>query len=102
MLAFHKIDTIVYMITLDEIKKTAKLAKIEITEQEAQLYTKQLSDVLDWVAKLQEIKEKPVSKENTPSTYQRKDTPVSFENTGAISAAFNDKKDNFLKVKKVL
>ncbi len=102
MLALRKIDTIVYMITLDEIKKTAKLAKIEITEQEAQLYTKQLSDVLAWVAKLQEIKEKPVCKESIPSTYQREDTPVSFENNAAISAAFNDKKDNFLKVKKVL
>ncbi len=102
MPAFPKIDTIVYMITLDEIKKTAKLAKIEVTEEEANLYTKQLSDVLTWVAKLQEIKENPITKENSPCTYQREDTPVSFENTGALTAAFNDKKDNFLKVKKVL
>lgn len=90
------------MITLDEIKKTAKLAKIEITEQEAQLYTKQLSDVLDWVAKLQEIKAKPATKEDIPCTYQREDAPLSFENNAALTAAFNDKKDNFLKVKKVL
>lgn len=90
------------MITLDEIKKTAKLAKIEITEQEAQLYTKQLSDVLDWVAKLQEIKAKPAIKEDSPCTYQREDSPLSFENNAALTAAFNDKKDNFLKVKKVL
>ena len=90
------------MITLEEIKKTAKLAKIEITEQEASLYTKQLSDVLDWVAKLQEIKTLPSKQENITCTYQREDTPVSFENSAAISAAFNDKKDNFLKVKKVL
>ncbi len=90
------------MITLDEIKKTAKLAKIEITEEEAALYTKQLDGVLEWVAKLQEIKTKPAGKENIPCTYQREDTPVSFENNAAISAAFNDKKDNFLKVKKVL
>ena len=102
MPAFRKIDTIIYMITLDEIKKTAKLAKIEITEEEANLYTKQLSDVLTWVAKLQEIKETPVSKENIPCTYQREDKPVSFENNAALTAAFNDKKDNFLKVKKVL
>ena len=90
------------MITLDEIKKTAKLAKIEITEDEAALYTKQLDEVLNWVAKLQEIKETPVSQDNTPCTYQREDKPVSFENNAALIAAFNDKKDNFLKVKKVL
>lgn len=90
------------MITLDEIKKTAKLAKIEITEEEANLYTKQLSEVLDWVAKLQEIKEKPAKHNNIPCTYQREDSPVSFENSAALTAAFNDKKDNFLKVKKVL
>ena len=90
------------MITLDEIKKTAKLAKIEITEEEATLYTKQLSSVLDWVAKLQEIKTIPAQKQTEPCTYQRPDIPVSFENSAALSAAFNDKKDNFLKVKKVL
>ena len=90
------------MITLDEIKKTAKLAKIEITQEEAALYTKQLSDVLDWVAKLQEVKTDLITEENIPCTYQRADIPVPFENTAAISAAFNDKKDNFLKVKKVL
>ena len=90
------------MITLDEIKKTAKLAKMEITEQEATLYTKQLSAVLDWVAKLQEVKTDLATADNSPCTYQRPDTPVPFENSAAISAAFNDKKDNFLKVKKVL
>jgi aspartyl-tRNA(Asn)/glutamyl-tRNA(Gln) amidotransferase subunit C len=90
------------MITLEEIKKTAKLAKIEITEEEAQLYTKQLDTVLEWVAKLQEIKTVPAKQEDIPCTYQRQDTPVSFENSAALSAAFNDKKDNFLKVKKVL
>ena len=90
------------MITLDEIKKTAKLAKIEITEQEAALYTKQLGDVLNWVAKLQEIKTTPTQQDSRPCTYQREDTPVFFESSTAISAAFNDKKDNFLKVKKVL
>lgn len=90
------------MITLEEIKKTAKLAKIEITEQEAALYTAQLSAVLEWVAKLQEIKTDLTLKENIPSTYQRPDIPAPFENSAALSAAFNDKKDNFLKVKKVL
>ena len=90
------------MITLDEIKKTAKLAKMEITEEEASLYTKQLSTVLDWVAKLQEVKTDTNQKEDIPSTYQRADVPVGFENSAALSATFNDKKDNFLKVKKVL
>ncbi|MBQ4493235.1 MAG: Asp-tRNA(Asn)/Glu-tRNA(Gln) amidotransferase subunit GatC [Elusimicrobiaceae bacterium] len=90
------------MITLQEIKKTAKLAKIEITEQEAQLYTTQLSAVLDWVAKLQEIKTEPANQTDPACTYQRPDIPVNFEDAPALSAAFNDKKDNFLKVKKVL
>ena len=90
------------MITLDEIKKTAKLAKMEITEEEASLYTKQLSTVLEWVAKLQEVKTNTNLKEDIECTYQRQDIPVNFENSSALSAAFNDKKDNFLKVKKVL
>ena len=54
------------------------------------------------MAKLQEIKTQPSKQEDVSCTYQREDSPVSFEDTAALRAAFNDKKDNFLKVKKVL
>lgn len=90
--------------TLEDIKKTAKLAKFDITEQEAALYTKQMSAVLDWVAQLQSVDTSAPQAQNsyTKSAPLREDTPAVCAYAAEISAAFNDKEGNNLKVKKVL
>lgn len=99
-----KICKIIIMeINLEEIKKVAKLAKFNITEQEAQLYTTQLSGVLDWVNQLKAVDTSCVEhKLEVVPARQREDSPVLNPAAQDIVAAFNDKQDNFLKVKKVL
>ncbi len=87
---------------LEDIKKTAKLAKFNITEQEAELYTKQMSAVLDWVAQLQAVDTSASSPDNSEAAPLREDAPRLYEYTGKIIAAFNDKDGENLKVKKVL
>jgi len=90
-------------INLEEIKKVAKLAKFNITEEEAQLYTQQLSGVLDWVNQLKEVDTSSVEhKLEVVPARQREDAPVLNPCSKDVVAAFNDKQDNFLKVKKVL
>ena len=92
-------------ISLEEIEKTAKLAKFEITREEAELYAKQMSAVLDWVARLQEadtsaLPDRPRFEGGAPL---REDIPHADEpRARAIRAAFNDKDGDNLKVKKVL
>ena len=90
--------------TLEDIKKTAKLAKFDITEQEALLYTKQMADVLEWVAQLQSVDTSSPKAQNsyTNSAPLREDKPSVCAYAAEISAAFNDKQGNNLKVKKVL
>lgn len=91
-------------ITIDEIKKTAKLAKFEITEEEAELYSAQLSAVLDWSAQLQNVDTSAVAaavqEENAAPL--RADKAAINPSAPAITADFNDKENNLLKVKKVL
>ena len=89
-------------ITEDEIKKTAALAKIAITEDEAKLYAKQLSSVLDWVGQLQAVDTSAVEDASAGAAPMRDDAPALSPSAADIVSAFNDKQDNLLKVKKVL
>ncbi|MDR1124277.1 MAG: Asp-tRNA(Asn)/Glu-tRNA(Gln) amidotransferase subunit GatC [Elusimicrobiota bacterium] len=92
-------------ITIDEIKKTAKLVKFEITEEEAKLYAAQLSDVLDWAAQLQSVDTSAAAVAAAPAQNAaplRADEAAPCPAAPAIAAAFNDKENNLLKVKKVL
>ena len=89
-------------ISIEEIKKTAKLAKFDITEAEAQLYAAQMSDVLDWVEQLQSVDTTAVELTAPGAAPLRADEAVLNPAAKDIIAAFNDKENNLLKVNKVL
>ena len=43
------------MITVKDVEHVAKLARLELTEEEKELYTKQLGDVLKYVDPMHEV-----------------------------------------------
>ena len=43
------------MITVKDVEHVAKLARLELTEEEKQKYTKQLSDILKYANELNEV-----------------------------------------------
>ena len=43
------------MITVKDVEHVAKLARLELTEDEKELYTKQLGDVLKYVDQMNEV-----------------------------------------------
>lgn len=43
------------MISADEVKHVAKLARLELTEEEVIKYSKQLGDILKYVEKMNEV-----------------------------------------------
>ena len=43
------------MITIKDVEHVAKLARLELTEEEKELYTKQLGDVLKYVDQMNEV-----------------------------------------------
>ena len=87
---------------LQELKQVAKLAKIELSAQEEEKLIKQIASVVNWVEEIQKVDTSSLTCTQTDFTPKREDSPVQFENTAALVAAFNDKQDNLLKVKKVL
>lgn len=89
-----------------DVKKTAKLANITLTPQEEQKFEKQLSDILTYVEKLNEVDVKntePTSQvtglTNVTKNDNFSDESLSYE--AALSGAKNQH-NGFFKVKAIL
>ena len=48
-------DKIISMITKEQVEHVAKLARLSLTEEEKELYTKQLSKILDYIDQLNKV-----------------------------------------------
>jgi len=90
------------MNNLQELKQVAKLAKIELSAQEEEKLISQISSVVKWVEEIQKVDTSSLTAAPAGCAPRRNDSPVCFENSGTLVSAFNNKQDNFLKVKKVL
>ena len=95
------------MLTRDEVKKIASLARIGLDESEIPKYQKDLSAILDYFKKLQELnteKVEPISHITGRFNFYREDKQEDFGDLGkeAIMENTPEKKDGFVKVKSVL
>ena len=67
------------MITVKDVEHVAKLARLQLTEDEKELYTKQLGDVLKYVDQMNEVDTsnvKPMTQVIDFSNVTREDTPI--------------------------
>lgn len=93
------------MLTKDEIKKVAELARIELTEEEIERFTSQLGVVIDYVKELSEVNTEGIEEVSQVTglvNVQRQDIPHKAENHAGIFANAPDMKDGYFKVKAVL
>lgn len=93
------------MLTQEEVKKVAILARIELTDAEVESLQKDLSTVLDYVAALEEVDvtgAEVVSQVTGLENVQREDMPVVADNRDAILGQAPEIKDGFYKVKAIL
>lgn len=94
------------MLEIKDIEHLAKLARIELTEDEKVKYLKDISAILGYVDQIQEIVSKSGEKRivgdlrNVIRTDEVLNTPNS--NTESIVAEFPKKEGDRLKVKKIL
>ena len=91
---------------IKDIEKLAKLARIELTDVEKQTYLKDIGAILGYVDQIKSVVAKTglERKAGDLRNVMREDT-VTYEggeNTEALVAEFPKKKDNYLKVKKIL
>ncbi|MCL5794887.1 MAG: Asp-tRNA(Asn)/Glu-tRNA(Gln) amidotransferase subunit GatC [Patescibacteria group bacterium] len=94
-----------------EVEKIAQLARIKLTESETEKFPLELSEILNYVEKINEI-----HKQNIPETSQvtglenvfRKDEAMmrsekqAIKNRDELLSNAPDKKDGYIKVKAVL
>lgn len=69
-------------ITKEDVLKTAELARLAITEEEAEMYSAQLSKIITYTEKIQEINTdgvKPTTNGNTITNVLREDEPVKWD-----------------------
>jgi aspartyl-tRNA(Asn)/glutamyl-tRNA(Gln) amidotransferase subunit C len=100
-------------ITKEEVEKVAKLARINITDSEKEKYSKELSSILGYVEKLNELDTEKVAetsqvtgltnvyREDNATDEWKTDKDV-MENTEKLLANAPEVKDNYIKVKKIL
>lgn len=93
------------MISREEAKHIAGLARIGLTEKEIDKFSSDLSVILDWVKKLQEIDLKDVEATAHISGIKnnlREDKIKEFITTEDITKLFPEEKDGYNKVKSIL
>ncbi len=92
-------------ITREEVEHVARLARLSLREEEVELFTRQLSDILSYVEKLNELNTKdvePTSHVLPVKNIMREDeTQRSIERELALSNA-PDRTEEFFKVPKVI
>ena len=91
------------MISKEEVKHIAELARLELTEKEIEKMQKYLTEILDYFKLLKKI---PKSKTQSPTKTQnpnfRIDEVKDSDLADKLISAAPDKKDGYIKVKSIL
>jgi aspartyl-tRNA(Asn)/glutamyl-tRNA(Gln) amidotransferase subunit C len=93
------------MLSEDQIKKIAELARLELTPQEVTLYSKQLGAIVDYVSELSKIDTKNIEPLVTPTDIKphfRKDEVEPSLGAQGVTANAPEKSGNLFKVPAVL
>lgn len=93
------------MITKEEVKHIARLARIGVSEREVEKFSQDLSSVLDWVEELKEVdirKAKEISSVSERKNALREDEPRKFSKADKLIDLFPEKEERYAKVKSVL
>lgn len=92
------------MITIKDVEHVAKLARLELTEEEKELYTKQLGDVLKYVDQMNEVDTsdvKPMSHAIDFVNVMRDDKVVYEQTKDELMTNAPDEENGFFKVPKI-
>ena len=92
-------------ISSDEVKKVAKLARLELNESEINQHAEQLEKILDYIKQLEKI-----NTEDIPCTTRaievvnvlRKDEKKNYENSEEILDLAPSRENKFFKVPKII
>lgn len=92
------------MITIKDVEHVAKLARLELTDVEKELYTKQLGDVLQYVNQMNEVDTsniEPMTQVVDFVNVMREDKVVYEQTKEELMKNAPDEEDGFFKVPKI-
>jgi len=92
------------MISKEEVKHIAKLARLGLTEKDVEVFQKELSSVLDYFEKLEEVDVSgisPTSHSFETGSVMREDKE-SIKNKGTLLDLAPETQEGYLKVKSIL
>ncbi len=92
------------MITIKDVEHVAKLARLELTDEEKELYTKQLGDVLQYVNQMNEVdtsKIEPMTQVIDFVNVMREDKVVYEQTKEELLKNAPDEENGFFKVPKI-
>lgn len=92
------------MITIKDVEHVAKLARLELTEEEKELYTRQLGDVLKYVDQMNEVDTsniKPMTQVIDFVNVMREDEVVYEQTKEQLIANAPEEENGFFKVPKI-
>ena len=92
------------MISIKDVEHVAKLARLELSEEEKQLFTKQLDDILKYVEQMSDIDTSNVEPMASaiPVTNVMRDDEVVYANTKEeLMQNAPDEEDGFFRVPKI-
>ncbi|MEM9151391.1 MAG: Asp-tRNA(Asn)/Glu-tRNA(Gln) amidotransferase subunit GatC [Cyanobacteria bacterium P01_F01_bin.3] len=93
------------MIDIDQVRKVASLARLELSDAEQQQFTGQLNNILDYVQQLDELETKdvePTTRAIEVSNITRPDQLETFADREAILDSAPDREEDFFKVPKIM
>ena len=93
------------MIDLEQVRKVAKLARLELSDAEEQQFTSQLSSILEYVQQLDELDTDsvpPTTRAIEVSNITRPDQLETFTDREAILDSAPEREGDFFKVPKIL
>ncbi len=92
------------MITIKDVEHVAKLARLELTEEEKEKYSKQLGDILKYVEQMNKVDTngvEPMSHAIPVVNVMREDVVVSEQTKEELMANAPSKEDGFFRVPKI-
>ncbi len=92
------------MITIKDVEHVAKLARLELTDEEKELYTKQLGDVLQYVNQMNEVDTsniEPMSQVVDFVNVMREDKVVYEQTKEELMKNAPEQENGFFKVPKI-
>lgn len=92
------------MITIKDVEHVAKLARLELTDEEKELYTKQLGAVLEYVNQMNEVdtsKIEPMTQVVDFVNVMREDKVVYEQTKEELMKNAPDEENGFFKVPKI-